>query len=122
MLMAREFLKSQIRLIGPHYTDRGGFDRKGEPGKLKESPRGTERRFGNSESACFLRTQQRAKSQCMIDVQTPVAGCFGVSHGFGHGSDSWLGFWFPAGPWGLAGAGHSTESLILAQDERWRRA
>ena len=22
----------------------------------------------------------------------------------------------------LAGAGHSTESLILAQDERWRRA
>ena len=23
---------------------------------------------------------------------------------------------------GLFGAGHSTESLILAQDERWRRA
>jgi hypothetical protein len=29
---------------------------------------------------------------------------------------------FPGGPWGLLGLWHSTESLILAQDERWRRA
>ena len=83
MLMAREFLKSQIRLIGPHYSDWGGFDRKGKPGKLKESPRGAERKFRNSESVCFLRTQQRAKSQCINNVQTPVgAGLRIPSHGY----------------------------------------
>ena len=85
--MAREFLKSQIRLIGSHYADRDGFDRKGKPGKLKELPRGTERKFGNSESVCFLRTQQRAKSQCMIDVLTPVgAGLRILPHGDCHDS------------------------------------
>jgi hypothetical protein len=31
-----------------------------------------------------------------------------------------VGWWFPVAS--AAGAGHSTESLILAQDERWRRA
>ena len=65
MLMARELLKGQIRLIGPIYSDRGGFDKKGKPGNLNESPRGAERRFRNSVSVCFLRTQQRAKSQCI---------------------------------------------------------
>jgi hypothetical protein len=37
-------------------------------------------------------------------------------------TDSWLGFWFPGLPGGGPGGSHSTESLILAQDERWRRA
>ena len=95
--MAREFLKSQIRLIGPHYADRGGFDRKGKPGKLKESPRGTERKFRNTMSVCFLRTQQRAKSQCINNVQTPV-GAGSSEPGSADTAmmtDSWLGFWFP---------------------------
>ena len=58
-----------------------------------------------------------------FDVHTPVAGCPWVSRAdFSHDDDLWLGVGFPAGPSGLAGAYHSTESLILAQDERWRRA
>src|SRR5262249_22312690 len=94
---------------------------KGCPGWEAKAPR----RCG----ACFLRTQQRAKSQCIeglrileSDVLTPViAGSSGVSRAeiamMTHG---WVfGFRLPSG---VAGACHSTESLILAQDERWRRA
>ena len=78
-------LECRMRFIGPGYSGRGGFDRKGKPGKLKESPRGAERKFRNSVSVCFLRTQQRAKSQCMIDVQTPVgAGLRALPRGFCH--------------------------------------
>jgi hypothetical protein len=56
-----------------------------------------------------LRTQQRAESQCLY-FDSPFVGFFGliviesVSSWFSPGFDS------------------STESLILAQDERWRRA
>ena len=85
MLVAREFLKRQIRLIGSHFTGRGGFDKKGRSGKLKVSPRGAERKFRNSVSVCFLRTQQRAKSQCMMRCTNPRRGVpSGVSHGFSH--------------------------------------
>ena len=42
MLMAREFPKSQIRLNGPNKSGQSRFDKKENPGKLKESPRGTE--------------------------------------------------------------------------------
>ena len=122
MLMAREFLKSQIRLIGSHYAGRGGFDRKGKPGKLKESPRGTERKFKNSESACFLRTQQRAKSQCMINVQTPVGTGFSDLGSTEIAMILLMVGFLVSGRGFPAGGSHSTESLILAQDERWRRA
>jgi hypothetical protein len=57
---------------GSNKSNRDRFDKMKEPGKLKESPRGTERKFRNTMSACFLRTQQRAKSQCINNVQTPV--------------------------------------------------
>jgi hypothetical protein len=73
-------------------------------------------------SVCFLRTQQRAKSQCIIYVRNPRRAGFSRFNGFSHVS---LVVGFLVSGWffrGLAGAGHSTESLILAQDERWRRA
>jgi hypothetical protein len=56
--------------------------------------------------------------------ETPVGWFFGAGQRIlAMMINSWLGFWFPAGSFrDLAGAGHSTESLILAQDERWRRA
>jgi hypothetical protein len=38
---------------------------------LKSRQRGTERKFRNTVSACFLRTQQRAKSQCMNKCTKP---------------------------------------------------
>ena len=94
------------------------------PGNLNKSPRkGT--KVPLMVSVCFLRTQQRAKSQCMINVLTPVgAGSSGLvptdlamrlTRGWVSG--------FRLVPYrGLAGGSHSTESLILAQDERWRRA
>ena len=66
---------------GSNKSNQGRFDKTKEPGKLKESPRGTERKFRNTESVCFLRTQQRAKSQCIIYVQNPRRGWF-----FGAGS------------------------------------
>ena len=95
MLMAREFLKSQIRLNGSHYPNQRGFDREGKPGNLSESPRVVERKFRISVCVCFLRTQQRAKSQCMLDVQTPVgAGLRIWPRGLAM-ICSWLGFWFP---------------------------
>src|SRR6201992_1297969 len=106
---------------GSRKSSRARFDKMEIPGKFKESPRGTERKFRNVMCACYLRTQQRAKSQCMINVQTPVGAGSSESGpcGFSHVS-LMVGFWFP-GSCG-SGAGHSTESLILAQDERWRRA
>jgi hypothetical protein len=52
-------------------------------------------------SVCFLRTQQRAKSQCMINVQTPVgAGSSDLVSADLAMNRSWLGFWFPAGSFG----------------------
>jgi hypothetical protein len=111
-----------MRFIGPGYSGRGGFDRKGKPGKLKESPRGTERKFKNSESACFLRTQQRAKSQCMTDVQTPVGTGFSDLGSTEIAMILLMVGFLVSGRGFLAGGSHSTESLILAQDERWRRA
>src|SRR3954463_6632766 len=72
---------------------------------------------GRAEFLCVrsLRTQQRAESQCQ--VITPCRGS----------SDSWWGFlWLieieSANSWFSAAIKSSTESLILAQDERWRRA
>ncbi len=41
----------------------------------------------------FLRTQQRAKSQCIDDVLPPSAG-FRTGHGYSHEFDSWLGGFF----------------------------
>jgi hypothetical protein len=38
---------------------------------LRSRQRGTERKFRNTMSACFLRTQQRAKSQCMNKCTKP---------------------------------------------------
>ena len=57
----------------------------------------------------------------MIYVLTPVGWFFGAGLRIYLAMyRSWLGVKFP----GLSGLGdgHSTESLILAQDERWRRA
>ena len=72
---------------------------------------------------CFLRTQQCAKSQCIIDVLPPSGRALGsrsteiISEEIAHG---WVaGF---RRRFGVVGVSHSTESLILAQDERWRRA
>jgi hypothetical protein len=61
-----------------------------------------------------LRTQQRAESQCQVIPRAAVCG-------------SWLGFlWLidieSASSRFSALIKSSTESLILAQDERWRRA
>jgi hypothetical protein len=55
--------------------------------------------------------------------KTPVgAGLLTGSNGFSHDDlNSWLGDGFRV-VFGWPGAEHSTESLILAQDERWRRA
>jgi hypothetical protein len=63
----------------------------------------------------FLRTQQRVKSQCifyatyLVKRVTPWIGVVVMFPG-----RVLLGV--------LLGLWHSTESLILAQDERWRRA
>ena len=62
-----------------------------------------------------LRTQQRAESQCQVITPCRVS------------SDVWWGFlWLidikSASSWFSAAIKSSTESLILAQDERWRRA
>ena len=62
-----------------------------------------------------LRTQQRAESQCQV---IPRAAAL---------RGSWLGFlWLidieSASSRFSAAIKSSTESLILAQDERWRRA
>ena len=73
---------------------------------------------------CFLRTQQCAKSQCIKRCTTPVGIGFRIgsaeiiSEEIAHG---WVAG-FRRVFRGLAGVSHSTESLILAQDERWRRA
>ncbi|WP_344188365.1 hypothetical protein, partial [Acrocarpospora corrugata] len=56
----------------------------------------------------FLRTQQCAKSQCMM--HNPV-----IIDGF-----LWLNIYVSAGD--QVSPKHILESLILAQDERWRRA
>ena len=62
-----------------------------------------------------LRTQQRAESQCQVIPRAP--------------GSSWLGLGFlwlidieSASSRFSAAIKSSTESLILAQDERWRRA
>jgi hypothetical protein len=91
----------------------------------------------------FLRTQQRVKSQCLYFFLVPWARgsgsflcgglglwvCGGVPLGmcllpFGVGGvpgfDFLLGFGMPACVWVCRWA--LMESLILAQDERWRRA
>ena len=62
------------------------------------------------ESLCVrsLRTQQRAESQCQ--VCDPFVGFFGLMDVASVSSR--FSAWYQA----------STESLILAQDERWRRA
>ena len=71
--------------------------------------------------AGFLRTQQRVKSQCIFYVHNPRQAGFRVCLTvIAMDSRGWV---FLVSGWVfLAGAGHSTESLILAQDERWRRA
>ena len=73
---------------GSNKSNQGRFDKTKEPGKLKESPRGTEREFRITMSVCFLRTQQRAKSQCIIRCTNPRRDrLFGVwFHGFSHES------------------------------------
>src|SRR6185437_6706188 len=68
----------------PNSSNRSRFDKVKIQGRLKESPRGTERKFRNTMSVCFLRTQQRAKSQCIRYVQTPVDRLFGAGHGYSH--------------------------------------
>ena len=60
-----------------------------------------------------LRTQQRAESQCQVIPRARV--CSGL--GF-----LWLIDIKSANSWFSAVIKSSTESLILAQDERWRRA
>src|SRR6478609_8484563 len=62
-----------------------------------------------------LRTQQRAESQCQ--VITPCRGSSGSWWGF-----LWLIDIESANSRFSAVIKSSTESLILAQDERWRRA
>src|SRR3954462_14892097 len=61
-----------------------------------------------------LRTQQRAESQCQV---IPRVGFFGARLGF-----LWLIDIESASSRFSAAIKSSTESLILAQDERWRRA
>ena len=60
-----------------------------------------------------LRTQQRAESQCQVILR--ARACSGL--GF-----LWLIEIESANSWFSAVIKSSTESLILAQDERWRRA
>ncbi|CCH88620.1 protein of unknown function [Modestobacter italicus] len=64
-----------------------------------------------------MRTQQRAESQCQVSIPPGLTAFMG-----GHG----LGFlWLIERECQLsvsAAIKSSTESLILAQDERWRRA
>ena len=60
-----------------------------------------------------LRTQQRAESQCQVIPR--ARACSGL--GF-----LWLIEIESANSWFSAAIKSSTESLILAQDERWRRA
>jgi hypothetical protein len=52
----------------------------------------------------------------------PSAGSSELATDFSHEFKLMVGFLVSGWSFGLAGAGHSTESLILAQDERWRRA
>ena len=67
-----------------------------------------------------LRTQQRAKSQCMKHNLVNARSClFGMVGEVIFAMEMLMvGVWRPFG----AVARPSTESLILAQDERWRRA
>ena len=64
------------------------------------------------------------KASALKDVLPPSGRVFGpcsteiISEEIAHG---WVAG-FRRVFRGLAGASHSTESLILAQDERWRRA
>ena len=70
---------------------------------------------GRVEFLCVrsLRTQQRAESQCQVIPR--ARACSGL--GF-----LWLIEIESANSWFSAVIKSSTESLILAQDERWRRA
>src|ERR1700744_4475363 len=81
-------IKSQNGYEEPNSSNQSRFDKVKIQGKLKESPRGTEREFRITMSVCFLRTQQRAKSQCIIRCTNPPRDqLFGVwFHGFSHES------------------------------------
>src|SRR5580700_232559 len=65
---------------------------------LKSRQRGTERKSRTTVSACFLRTQQRAKSQCMNKCTKPpsrrvLSGI--ASHGLAMMYQLMVGWWFP---------------------------
>ena len=62
------------------------------------------------------------KASALVNVHDPRHPGSGKGSGDGDSHDgSWLGAVFRAG-FSWSGVMHSTESLILAQDERWRRA
>ena len=77
-----------------------------------------------------LRTQQRAKSQCIKHIPPSMGWSSLWRPNITEICQDHSAFWWGALWNGLHSAGfcprfvymHSTESLILAQDERWRRA
>jgi hypothetical protein len=71
---------------------------------LKSRREGRNKEFRSSKSVCFLRTQQRAKSQCIKYVQTPVGASLRIlPHGIYVSHESLMvGFLVSGLPFGVA--------------------